>query len=296
MDKGIDQLESWLFDVIRIGLLQYDFSETSIFEISSRMVDAKLGGIARRLRKISTLDRADPEWVANVLRTLGDLYLMVSAFRNREQLPPPLITSLYNQAGFNIRKQDLLSQPSLADRWLVCGMEYDEEENLRSRFTWIMGAESKRSALLLDFAFGRTDFETQYHFNQSYQGSIYYYPGSFPLRAYLQDPVAIRKIKTFPGSFENMEKFLDIYASAIARNPWITEFPACIRNVTLNLSDTQFIVADDQGAMMKVKNPPEEIWPVFASLGLASFTLFGIWDSREIRLLSWDDGINHRSV
>ncbi|MCB0666173.1 MAG: hypothetical protein KDC80_10140 [Saprospiraceae bacterium] len=296
MDKGIEQLEIWLYDVIKIGLLQYDFAEQSVFEISSRMIDAKLGGIARRLRRLGTLNRADPDWVEQVLRILGDLYLLVSAFKNKKELSSGLITSLYSLAGLNIKKTDLLSLAPVEDHWLVCGVEFEEEENLRSRFTWIMGAKSKRTALLLDFAFGRVDFQTRYLFRHSYQGSLYYYPGSFPIRAHLQDPLVVRKIKTFPASFENIEKYLDVYAHAISLNPWITDFPVCIRNVTLQKSGEKFLMVDSGGQVLPVKNSPDDLWPVYAALGLQSCSLFGIWDGKEIRILSWDDGFVHQSL
>lgn len=297
MVKGIEQLEQWLHDIIRIGLLQYDFGEKSIFEISSRMVDAKLGGIARRIRRISTLNRADPQWAEWVLSILSELSLLVSAFQKRHDLNLSSQISIYTIAGFNITKTELLKLSPIEDSWLICGLHYEEEENLRARFMWVMGQKSKRTALILDFAFGRTEFEFKYDFKKSYQGSLRYYPGSFPVRAHLQNPVALQKIRMYPGAFESIDKFLDIYATAVAKNPWINEFPACIKEVSLLRSrEGQFVLEDNQGKMMKLANNPETVWPIFASLALSPFTIFGLWNGKMIKLLSFADRDIHLAI
>ncbi|MCB0685642.1 MAG: hypothetical protein KDC53_03930 [Saprospiraceae bacterium] len=296
MDKGIVQLDQWLIDVMRIGLLQYDFSDETLFEISSRMVDAKLGGVARRIRKLSSLERADPNWVKQVLQILGDLYLMVSAFKNRRQLTLTMQISLFSLAGFNAKKTDILTLNAIEDFWLVCGIEHDAEENLKVRYTWLMGVKSKRTALLLDFAFGRSDFEFNYRFNQSYQGSLIYYPGAFPLRAILQDSVPIKKISSFPGAFDSMAKFLDIYATAISRNPWIVNFPACLKNVSLTKAGDQFLLRDQHDELMTVNNENSAIWPLFSWIAVDQFTVFGIWNSETITILSYEYRQFHYSL
>lgn len=296
MLKGIMQLETWLYDVIRIGLLQYDFSETSVHEISSRLVDAKLGGIARRVRRLSTFNRSDPGWFHDILTILGELYLLISAFKKKDQLSENTVTSIYILAGYTIQKSELTTLPSIPDQWMITGIEYSEEENLRSRSTWIMGLQSKRSALLLDFAFGRTEFDPKFDFNRSYEGKLVYYPGSFPLRASLFQPVAISKIKTFPGAFDGILKFLDVYAMAVSKNPWIRDFPASIKDVRLLRAGTNFLLQDGESQQMQLLNEPYGLWALYASLALQPCTIFGIWNGRKIKLLSVRDGSDHYQI
>lgn len=296
MLKGITQLEAWLFDLVRVGLLQYDFSETSIHEISSRLVDAKLGGIARRVRRIPGLNRSDPHWFYEILSLLGELYLLVSAFKQQERLSENLLTSMYTIAGYNLQKSDFTSLPAIDDRWLICGIVYEEEENLRARYCWIMGSQSKRTALLLDFAFGRNKFDPPLDFNRSYQGKLIYYPGSFALRAQLMQPVSIPKIRTFPAAFDGISKFLDVYALAISKNPWIHDFPACLKNIRLLKSGDRFLLQDPENMQLPAQNESADIWPVFASLALQSCTVFGIWNGRQIRLLSIQEEAGHYPV
>jgi hypothetical protein len=286
MEKGIAQLEIWLFDLVKVGLLQYDFSDDSIFEISSRMVDAKLGGIARKLRKLTSFNRSDPAWFLNVLQVLGDLYLLVSAFRKKENLPENTLISVYAIAGFNLQKNELHHLPGVDDHWLICGQELQEEENLKSRYTWIMGAQSKRSALLLDFAFGRADFELNYSTSRSYQAKLIYYPGSFSLRAHLFQPTPVARINNYPAAFDQIDKFLDVYALAVSKNPWITDFPACLKHVSILKARNRFLVQDEMMQQLPLGNNPENIWPLFATLAMHPSNVFGIWNGQHLRLLS----------
>ncbi|MBK8500740.1 MAG: hypothetical protein IPL46_00245 [Saprospiraceae bacterium] len=291
MEKGIEQLEIWLFDLIKVGLLQYDFSEDSIFEISSRMVDAKMGGVARRLRRLTSFNRSDPTWFHSVLQILGDLYLLVSVFKNKQNLSENILISAYTMAGFNLQKNDLSHLPTIDDHWLICGQEFQEEENLRSRYTWIMGAQSKRSALLLDFAFGRTDFEASYSFNRSYQAKLIYYPGSFSLRAQLLQPSPVVRINYYPAAFDQIDKFLDVFASAVSKNLWISEFPACLKLVSILKSGSKFLIQDQNNQQLQLGNNPEKIWPFFATFAMQPCNIFGVWNGHNLRLLSIQKGL-----
>jgi hypothetical protein len=255
------------------------------------MVDAKMGGVARRLRRLSGFNRSDPAWFYNVLQMLGDLYLIVAAFRNKQNLSENTLISAYTMAGFNLQKKDLLLLPSVDDHWLICGQEFEEEENLRSRYTWIMGAQSKRSAMLLGFAFGRTDFELNYTFNRSYQAKLTYYPGSFALRAILMQPIPVVRINQYPAAFDQIDKFLDVFAFAVSKNPWISEFPACLKFVSILKSGSNFLIQDPNNQQLPISNSPENIWPFFASFAMRSCNVFGIWNGQNLRLLSIQQGV-----
>jgi len=289
MQQGVEQLEAWLHDLMRMGVLQFDFS--SIHEISARMVDAKLGGIARRLRRLEFLDKSSVSWLPTLAGVLGDMYLFVSTFKKLDQLPKAMLSTVLSVGGFNFQKSQLSTLKGHMDHWVVAGISYDQEENLRSRYTWLMGSQSKRTALVLDFAFGRTNFDMKFDFARAYQGKIVYYPSSFPLRAILLDPISLKLQQDFPAAFNSISKFLDLFALAISKNPWLDEWPASLKEVQLLKTKDSFLIQDEQGAQMRVSNDPEVLWPLYSSLGLLPFSLFGIWNGTEINMISYEDGL-----
>lgn len=288
MQSGIAQLDQWLQDVVRVGLLQYDFSVTSMQEISSRMVDAKLGAIARRLRHLSLLSRSEPNWFDQVLASLADLNLLISAYRKLDDLPVALQHTIFNISGYSIQKSKLAKLKGIIDIWRVMGITFDDEENLKIRRTWITGAKSKRTALLLDFAFGNTPFDFEYKISQFYQGRLVYYPGAIPLRAQLIDPISTKRIEVLPAAFSNVDNFLDVFAKSLSKNPWLSYFPACIQDVTVLYDEEHqhFVVKDGEGTILIINNSKEKIWPLFATLAGSSCVAFGIWDSKKLHILS----------
>ncbi len=286
MQVGIGQLEVWLRDLIRIGLIQFDFSEESLSGIASRLVDAKLGAIARRIRRLSTIERSDPQWFLQILNELSYFYLLVRSMRKLNELPADLLQTLYLKCGVNIKKADLPVEKAISDIWIVVGIEYQTEENLRSRYTWIMGRKSKRTALLLDFAFGRRGFETNYVVEKSYRGALIYFPGALPLRGYLKHPDSVKSDRKYPGTFSTVDKFLYTYANALCKNPWIRDFPACLGNMSLIYANQKFRLVDLEGKVLPISTDPAFIWPVFSVTAGAAFQLFGIWNGFNLRILS----------
>ncbi len=294
MHKGVEQLEAWLHDLMRLGVLQFDFA--SIHEISARMVDAKLGGIARRLRRLEFLDKSSVSWLPTVTSVIGDMYLFVSTFKKFDQIPKAMQSTVLAVGGFSIQKTQLAKLDGHIDHWVVSGISHDQEENLRSRYTWLMGTQSKRTALVLDFAFGRANFDIQYDFGRSYQGKVVYYPSSFPLRSIFVEPIPLKKQHHFPAAFSSVSKFLDLYALAISKNPWLQEWPACMKEVQLLKAKESFLIQDEQGAQMPVSNDHELLWPLYATNGLLQFSIFGIWNGRDIKIISYQDGLRLGSL
>ena len=90
MQRGVNQLETWLNDLLKMGLLDYDFSTRSLNEISSRMVDAKLGGIARRIRMLSEMEKSDVAWAESIAHELTSLSLFARCFKRLDSLGPAM--------------------------------------------------------------------------------------------------------------------------------------------------------------------------------------------------------------
>ena len=81
-------MEEWLQDLIRHGLSAIDEQPAAFWDgFAARMVDAKLGGVARRIR---ILNLAGEEGFELLLEEMSELYLLAQSFKQLESLPEGL--------------------------------------------------------------------------------------------------------------------------------------------------------------------------------------------------------------
>ncbi len=287
MQEGITHLQQWLRDLIKIGILQFDF-ETSVFEISSRMVDAKLGAIANRLRQMSLLDRTDPEWVQRITADLAKLFLITLQFSRLDKLSEAEKSGLFAQCGFSIRRENLMQQKGLRDLWLVMGQNKSQVENLQIRKTWLSGVQSARTALILDYAFGRSTFKEKYLVGSLLKGTLVYYPGTFAMRALFKDKTEQKLTDQKPASFKSIEAFLKQYATALSKNLWIENFPCSLSNVRVFPDGEGFALVDQYHKKITISDQ-ERGWNLVALSGGGPIQLFGEWNGRKLYPLSFYD-------
>jgi len=283
MIAGLEELDNWLQDTFRQGLASLEQQPFSFWkEISTRMVDAKLGGIGKRLTRLSTIIGQQQNWHELVLEELSSFYLLIRGIRNLAQLPTPLQTDLLQIAGVNTRKEDLFKNGiHLQDTWMTLALSHQEEDNLRSRKTWLYGWTSHRYALVLDFAWGRTDFTNHYEAGKVFTGTVVYYPSNTPLRVVVKEKRQLDKkyIKRIVG-FPSFTEFLHHYATNLANNPWLTTHPCALEEVTPTLDKDTLILLDSDNYIIPTSISPPEKWQIIAMSGGHPINLFGEWTGK----------------
>ena len=184
MAAGMEELERWLADRLRQGLAQLPGQAAIWEEMARRMVDAQAPGLAFRLRQIGARVGRDESWPGYVLGGLGQLRMLIDAFRRLDSLPPAIQQDVRSALGLGVDRDSVLaSGERLRDDWQVLGQSIDEDGNLWSRRVWLFGRQSRRTALLLDFAHGTRRFEQNYVTASSLNGELAFFPGNLPLRA-----------------------------------------------------------------------------------------------------------------
>ena len=148
MDAGIEELELRLLDITSRGLADTNALGSDFWlDTSSRLTDAKLGGLANRLRPLTRKDSPDLHQQVTII---GDLYLAVRSWRKLDQFDPQKRSELLQYLGINIKKEQVFTQPPRDDHWLVMGSVEGQEDRLRYRRVWLRGEQRKRFALLLE--------------------------------------------------------------------------------------------------------------------------------------------------
>lgn len=81
--NGIDELEIWLKDLLRNGLINIPERAYTLFDgIARRMVDAQAPGLANRLKAIQEINFYEESWKYKLTDQLGKLYLLMKSYRN----------------------------------------------------------------------------------------------------------------------------------------------------------------------------------------------------------------------
>jgi hypothetical protein len=287
MAAGLAELESWLLDLFRQGLATLEGQASSYFnDLAARMVDAKLGTLARRIRQLPSL-MAEADWHEKLLAEIGDIYLLLRAFQRLDTLPEPAQDDLLSLAGVNLKKEDVLSQTGIQDHWLVAGQTLEEEDaNLLARRTWLIGADSGKTALLLDFSWGGAGFETAFKLGTVLRAEVVFYPSAHPQRAllksfeYSSEPFSLR------NGHPSLAAFANAYADGLAENPWLGRFPTFLEGVVPVFHQKNFVLVDADRRQLPLAVAEEKGWKLVALGCGRPLGVFGTWGGEAFTPLS----------
>ncbi len=277
MTSGVEELEVRLLDIVRRGIADTLAQGPELFlAAAARLKDAKLSGPAGHLRRIALLGPDGTE--AEIARALGDLYLFVRAWKNKEELSVKQHDELLQFAGISTKKDDILQQPGLKDHWLVMGVVNGQEEKLRFRRVWLRGEQSRRFALLMDYAFGERPFERAWPLATSFDGTLHYYPGSYPQRAVFPSPIpGGRPYDGLVGytSFVNMRAN---YQKALTFNPWLYAYPVYLQEVRPAKHGPDKVLLDAEGEVIHFHTDYQNFYTLLAISGGGPMSLFAEFD------------------
>ncbi len=288
--NGFEDLEVWLLDTFRRGVATVASEDPRWYEgIATRMADASMTGISRTLRLLGQIPATQTDWAEQVLAVLAECYLAVRAFRRRAALPEALGYDLQTYIGVALKKEEVVqSGERVTDVWAVVGQaEETLEEKLRSRRTWLLGPQSGRYALLLDFAFGGMGFPQTITPGSIRQGTLAYYPSAWPQRALtVTDLTEVpKKVEKLPG-LTDFSQLLAAFAAALGQQPWLAVFPAALSDCTPYLQGNQFFMADKMGKSLPLQTREDTFWRLLSVSGGHPVSLFGVWDGAAFQPLS----------
>jgi len=234
--------------------------------------------------------RADG-WPEALLSQMGKLKLIIEAFSRYDTLLPEQQADLRTVLGWALDKDEVLfSGETLGDQWQVLAISYQENQRLRERRTWLQGTNSKRHALLLDFAYGTQPFSQHLLPGTWVQAELAFYPSSHPLRAILKDtPQTLEQVQAI-NAFDNADTALQAYAKALAQNPWFLRYPLPIQSVRPWQQGTQMGLRDQNNHELPLAREFRAMWELLAISGGYPITVFGEWrDNYWLPLAVWNE-------
>ena len=241
---GIDDLQIWMKDLLRNGLLNVPERSRSIFEnIARRMVDAQAPGLAGRLRTIREINFSSESWKYELTDQLSKLYLLTESYKNLEQLSDEWKAEIRTQIGYPQAKEEVLAGEPVADRWLVLHKRSRKVNELNTETFWLYGMHSGRFAVYLNFITPGTLPEYNLLPGNAYDGELCFYPGVAVLRALFKSG-SIAPESFQPAFCRDLSEGTRSYREIIHQNPLAGEVPVLVENLKLITAGNHLFVQD----------------------------------------------------
>jgi hypothetical protein len=281
---GIEELERWLHDLVRGGLAELPSrSRGSFDQMAARLVDAQAPGLARQVRELAYLPHSGARWPERMLIALGRLQLVLDGWRRVEAFEVDLQAELRNQVGIAESRENILAGPPIHDTWNVLGRRVFVDERFSVQRTWLWGGRTRRWALLLDFAPGSDPFPPRAAPGSCVEADLFFYPGTFPLRALLGDqahpPSSTARIEAVSG-----QEALRQWAAALARNPWLERLPIALRGGMPRAQRDTWSITDAEHTRLPLSG--HHGWRLMAISGGHPIDVIGEWNGFSLWPLS----------
>jgi hypothetical protein len=281
VEAGMGELDRWLGDQVRQGLAgaaRLGYGHWAA--MAARLVDAQAPGVAAAVGRLSEV-AGDPE---SLLAELALLRLLVTGYRRLGELPADLAATVRSRIGFPVTTEEVLAGPALSDEWQVLGVRDEAEGQLTVRRIWLRGVRTGRSALVLSFAAPGQALAVDLVLGTAADMELCFYPGAQPLRAVAAGRHGTARTSRPSGGVCAADA-LDGYATALAADPWLEQWPVLLGGVRPVWSGRWYLV-DAKGDGLPLRSDIPEPWPLVAVAGAEPVTVAAEWSAAGLRPLT----------
>lgn len=285
--NGIEDLETWMKDLVRNGLVNVPERADSLFEnMARRMVDAQATGLAGRLRAIEEINFIGEEWKYELTDRLGKLFLLAESYRNLADQPEAWKEEIRTQIGYPQSKEDVLTGEPLDDQWMMLHKRKRIINDLATETYWLYGKQSGTFAILLQFLTPGTSADINLLPGCVYSGKVYFYNGvGIPRRVLFQESTLTTE--TFvPQLYPNLKEGVAAYRKAMLQNPLAENIPVCINQVCLTYRSNRFYVKDIDSDEFPIRLEEEKRMEILAITGGKPFAAFFLAEATSWELIS----------
>ncbi len=260
MRAGLQELDRWLADRIRVGLAAAELSDDATWErLAARLVDAQCGALANRVKRVAAKVGQHARWHEDVLEEMALLHALAVGAQRTGTLPVDLADGVHAATGLTVAKDDVLATVPSTARWIVAGESRTREDRITVQRTWLAadpGASSTKArptwAMVLSFGAFGNEVTTEHQVGTVFEADLHWYPGGIPLRALLgrihSEPVPNSK----GPPMSTIAEALDAVGRAVAGEPWIERYPMSFRATPAPLGNARWTLADSTGAIAVV--------------------------------------------
>jgi hypothetical protein len=128
-------------------------------------------------------------------------------------------------------------------------------------------------------------FSYFYPFGIAVEGEVIFYPAAYPLRGLYKNVSFCPTPVSIDYGFESLSDFANTFANTLVLNPWISAFPAILRNVTPVLVEGKLCVSDTDGKYIPIIASENSFIKMLAYSSGNFIQLFGEWENQKFRPL-----------
>ena len=282
--QGLAAHRRWLEDILLDGLGALEVKPFSFWEgQAARMADAQAPGLRRWLLRVGDQVGVGEDWPLKVLDELGRMALLMEAYGRQDSLPPALVHDVRRTVGWTVSKASVLEDGEhISDRWLVFSQVIrQEDDRLHSRTTRLLGLDSRRHALVVEYAPMVPRFELALPLGQVLSAELAYYPSAAPDRAHVVSTAAVNSLSERPPG-GSVTELLDGAAEVLALHPWRRAVPGVLHDV--RLVTEPWAVVDAEGFSLPLAGEP---WGLLAASAGEPMDVLGSWEGRFTLRAAW---------
>ena len=273
--EGIDILDSWLDQLVVKGFRQLSVNESILEEISTRMSDYGLIGIARKLRVFPEKIKKDKDWLEFMAEFVAEMKFFINACKSKTPNkfhPEDMLT----YAGISIKKTEVIAASNgIVDQWIFLGSRIEKEESLSIIRNWFIGRNTNKIALFIDFQVGRFLSPSFFEHNCEYSDTIHFYPSAVPLRCTEISKQNKKRIDRLSMPSITVQAMLDQIANNLLSSPWINHQFFIVNCAHFAIHQEKLYFIDSDGEGLQCINDRTQ-WIQLISLSGVSTILFGI--------------------
>jgi hypothetical protein len=248
MSAGLAELDRWLDDRLRTGLADPSLASYRTWDgLAARLVDAQVGGLANRVRRLAGLVGAHADWHSRVLAELGVLHLLATSGRHLGTLPPGLADSVAATIGWQVRQADVLAGVPETEHWQVMGRSDTREDRIEVRRIWLRGSRTGKWAMVLSFAAYQQSLDTSLEVGTRVHADVFRYPGAVALRVLVGPRHGDPQPTTAVGGSSIAEGCAEI-GRALAGEPWLERYPLCVLAAPTRV-EGRWVLTDSTGSL-----------------------------------------------
>jgi hypothetical protein len=281
---GVARLDLWLNDLMRNGLAGVEAQPPSFWEgAAKRLIDAQAPALAGRLRRIGEIPGTSPDWPSRLLSHLGRLALLIHAFRRLDSLGAGIQADIRQLIGWSVSQEELAGGEQATDVWSVVGQVIEQEDRLRVQRSWLLGEQTGRSALFLQFSAAGQPFPEAMTPGTRIEGDLVFWPSAFPQRAkFSARRGEMSRLEKCPSGLSSIEDFLTQVSKALAAQPWLERFLCVLTNVTpvKRAGSPRWLVCDSAGQSLPLKSPGS--WKLLALSGGRPIDFAAEWNGERL--------------
>lgn len=296
MDAGIEALQTWLNDIVTMGLGRLRQQQHEKFrDIQSRLVDAQVAGLVSYLDEFSSA-LYQSNWQMQSSFWLAKLQTAVHLWQNRQQLKPELYEELKQLFGVNLPTDawDNISAQIL--HIYALGQVTQELVNTRGRYRrqWLWDSQNLRDYLLLDFEIPPySNFGLTLPFQKQLALNAKLYPVVSQQRLRLEDNLMsfndLSLTLVAPKGFENFDQAFTQYANGLKQYPLQLVRFFWLEQLRLVKQDKVIYLVDQDQKMCEIEIKQfVELWFL---VGNEPFSAGVEWNGLQLKLVSiWQGG------